>query len=140
MICLWRRQCYTLYTIMVEVSDELFEDMIGQALDELPQDYVQRLLQHVAVTWADEPSEKQRHKLALQNGQSLFGLYEGVPLTGRYVSGEPVLPDKITIFRLPILAYCRDIAEVKEQIKKTVWHEMAHFFGLGHKRIHELGD
>jgi predicted Zn-dependent protease with MMP-like domain len=124
---------------MLTISDEQFEDMIGQALDELPQEYVKRLLQDVAVTWEDEPTPEQRVSLKLRNDQSLFGLYEGLPLTQRYSGATKITPDKITIFKLPILSYCNDMAELKDQIKKTVWHEMAHFFGLDHPRIHELG-
>lgn len=123
----------------MEISDDQFEAMIGQALDELPPEYVERLLKDVAVTWAYEPSEEQREQLKLRHGQSLFGLYEGVPLTQRYTAGTPVLPDKITIFKYPIQQYCHTVDELKDQIKKTVWHEMAHFFGLDHPRIHELG-
>ena len=124
----------------MDISDQQFQDMIGQALDELPEKYVSRLLQHVVVTWEHQPSPEQRHQLQLRSNQMLFGLYEGVPLTQRYVGGTPVLPDKITIFKQPMLDYCHDMTSLKEQIKKTVWHEMAHYFGLDHKRIHELGD
>lgn len=123
----------------MEISDEQFEDLIGTALDELPPEYVERLLKDVAVTWAYEPSEEQREQLKLRHGQSLFGLYEGIPLTQRYTGGAPVLPDKITIFKHPIQQYCHTMDELKDQIKKTVWHEMAHFFGLDHDRIYELG-
>lgn len=123
----------------MEISDEQFEALIGTALDELPSEYVERLLKDVAVTWAYEPSDEQREQLKLRHGQSLFGLYEGIPLTQRYTGGTPVLPDKITIFKHPIQHYCHTMDELKDQIKKTVWHEMAHFFGLDHDRIYELG-
>jgi predicted Zn-dependent protease with MMP-like domain len=124
---------------MLEISDEAFEDMIGQALDELPEEYVKRLLEKVVVTWEYEPSPEQREELKLRHGDSLFGLYEGLPLTQRYVGGDKITPDKITIFKHPIVGYCHDMAELKDQIKKTVWHEMAHYFGLDHPRIYELG-
>jgi predicted Zn-dependent protease with MMP-like domain len=124
----------------MEIPDEEFEALIGQALDELPEKYVSRLLKHVVVTWDYDPTPEQRHKLQLRHNQTLFGLYEGVPLTQRYVGGSPILPDKITIFKGPIVGYSHDLTSLKEQIKKTVWHEMSHYFGLDHKRIHELGD
>jgi len=123
---------------MIEVSDQQFEDLIGQALDELPQEYVKRLLADVAVTWADEPTLEQREKLKLRDDQTLFGLYEGVPLTQRYSGGGKLTPDKITIFKWPICGFAHDLPSLKEQIKRTVWHEMAHFFGLDHPKIHEL--
>ena len=124
--------------VRLNITDEQFEEMIGQSLDELPQDYVSRLLKDVAVTWADEPTPEQRQQLNLRHNQSLFGLYEGLPLTGRYSGMTKLTPDKITIFKQPILDYVHDLPGLKDQIKRTVWHEMAHFFGLGHPRIHEL--
>ena len=125
---------------MIQVTDNEFEDLIGQSLDELPEKYVSRLLQHVVVTWEYEPSPQQRQTLHLRRNDTLFGLYEGLPLTQRYSGADKILPDKITIFKSPIEHFCNDMHELKEQIKKTVWHEMAHYFGLDHKRIHELGD
>jgi predicted Zn-dependent protease with MMP-like domain len=123
---------------VLDISDEQFETMIGEALDSLPDKYVSRLLQHVVVTWDNEPTPAQRRELKLRAHESLFGLYEGVPLTRRYTAGDSVLPDKITIFKHPILHYCRDMGELREQIRHTLWHEMAHYFGLDHDRIHEL--
>jgi len=123
---------------MIEVSNEQFEDLIGQALDELPKEYVERLLADVAVTWADDPTPEQRHKLQLRDDQSLFGLYEGLPLTQRYSGANKITPDVITIFKGPISLYAHDAISLKEQIKRTVWHEMAHYFGLDHPKIHEL--
>lgn len=114
---------------------------MNQALDELPQDYVQRMLADVAVTWADEPSPEQRAGQKLDANHTLFGLYEGVPRPQRAlfgVGGPPPIPDKITIFRTPIAQACRTEAELKDQVKRTIWHEMAHYFGLGHGRIAEL--
>lgn len=122
----------------MQISDRQFEDLIGQALDELPQDYVQRLLKDVAVTWADEPTDAQRIQLKLRDDQSLFGLYEGLPLTSRFSGMTKITPDKITIFKLPITGYTHDMASLKDQVKRTVWHEMAHYFGLDHPQISAL--
>ena len=124
---------------MLEISDEQFEDLIGKALDELPEEYVKRLLKHVVVTWENEPSPAQRVQLKLSNNQSLFGLYEGLPLTQRYIGGDKILPDKITIFKYPMLQHCHDMEALRNQVKKTLWHEMAHYFGLDHAKIYELG-
>lgn len=123
---------------MVEVSDKIFEDLIGQSLDELPQEYVKKLLKDVAVTWQEEPTQEQRAQLQLRGNQTLFGLYEGLPLPQRYSGYTKLTPDKITIFKNPISYASSDMHELKENIKHTVWHEMAHYFGLGHKRIREL--
>lgn len=123
---------------MLQLSDEQFEQLIAQALDELPQDYVKKMQENVAVTWASEPTEQQRQELKLRCDQTLFGLYEGLPLTQRYNGGTKLTPDKITIFKNPILSFSRNEYDLVNQIKNTVWHEMAHYFGLDHKRIHEL--
>lgn len=122
---------------MVDISDQEFEDFIGQALDTLPEKYVSRLLADVAVTWADEPTPEQRRELKLRHSESLFGLYEGVPLPRRH-GVDRIVPDKITLFKLPLTAWCRDRDELREEVRHTLWHEMAHYFGLDHERIHEL--
>ena len=122
---------------MIEIDDKQFETLISQALDELPQEYIKRL-DNVAIVYEDEPTPEQRTKLQLKCDQSLFGLYEGIPLTKRNVSYNLVLPDKITIFKKPMLSYTNSYAELKSQVKHTLWHELAHYFGLEHDRIHEI--
>lgn len=122
---------------MIDISDQRFEAMIAQALDELPEKYVSRLLADVAVTWADVPTAEQRQELKLRHDQTLFGLYQGVPLPQRN-GATHLMPDKITIFKQPLAEYCRDLDELREEVKHTLWHEMAHYFGLDHPRIHEL--
>jgi len=118
-------------------SDEEFSKLIGQALDELPEKYTSNL-KNVLVTYADEPDQTQREKLKLQGNQSLFGLYEGIPLTQRGNGFSGQLPDKITLFKLPLFYHSQDETDFKKQIKHTLWHEVAHYFGLDHARIHEL--
>lgn len=122
---------------MFEISDEQFDAIISQAMDELPAEYIEKL-NNVLVTYEDEPSSEQREKLKLRCDQTLFGLYEGIPLTKRGNNYTFVLPDKITIFKKPILHYSHDFASFKEQVKRTLWHEIAHYYGLDHDRIHEL--
>ncbi len=122
---------------MLNLTDEQFDLIISQAMSELPQQYIQRL-DNVAIVYADEPSAEQRQKLKLRCDQTLFGLYEGVPLTKRGANYSFVLPDKITIFKNPILNQSSDIMDFKRQVKHTLWHEIAHFFGLDHDRIHQL--
>lgn len=124
--------------MMQDISDEAFADLIDQALTELPQEYVQRMKQNVAIVWADDPTPEQRVELKLHCNQTLFGLYEGLPLPQRYSGVTKITPDKITIFKNPICAASPDMRALKEQIKHTVWHEMAHYFGLDHNRIHRL--
>ncbi len=118
-------------------SDEDFEKMVGKALDSLPEKYTSKL-DNVAIVIADEPTEEQRVKLKLHCNQTLFGLYEGVPKTARGNYYSMVLPDKITIFKLPMARATQDEDSLYEQVRHTLWHEIAHHFGLGHKQIHEL--
>ncbi len=119
-------------------SDEEFSKLVAMALDELPEKYVSRL-ENIVITYADEPDDHQRKKLNLRGRQSLFGLYEGIPLTKRGNNYNLVLPDKITLFKLPLFyAANGDEQHFKIQIKHTLWHEIAHYFGLDHDRIHEL--
>jgi len=121
---------------MLEISDDRFAELIAQALDELPRDHM-RAVRNVAIVYADDPTPQQRETLRLEHYQTLFGLYEGVPLTKR-AGVTSYGPDKITIFKNPICASVSSEAELKEQIKHTVWHEIAHYFGLDHQQIHAL--
>lgn len=121
----------------MNVSDEQFEQMISQAMNELPEGYVKRL-NNVAITFDDDPTPAQRQKLKLREGHTLFGLYEGVPPIKRSGNYSMILPDKITIFKNPITKFAQNIAELKRQIKHTLWHEIGHHYGLDHGRIHDL--
>lgn len=123
---------------MITLSDEEFDRLITRAMDELPQEYIKGL-DNVAILYADEPDEYQRDKSHLHDHDLLLGLYEGIPLTKRGAGYTFVLPDKITLFKLPLLMVAgEDEATLFEQIKRTLWHEIAHYYGLGHDRIHTL--
>jgi predicted Zn-dependent protease with MMP-like domain len=121
---------------MLQVSDEEFKNIVAEAIDGVPPRY-QKRLENVAFIVEDQPTEEQRQRLSLRPGDSLFGLYEGVPLPQRFGTTK-LLPDKITLFKLPLLRYSRDVEELRDRVAKTVWHEVAHYFGLDHRRIHEL--
>lgn len=118
------------------MSDEEFEQVVLGEIERIKEPYKSRL-QNVAFLVEDLPTEEQRHKLALRHDQTLFGLYEGVPLPQRG-GVTKVLPDKITLFKLPILAASPTAQAARRQIGQTIWHEVAHYFGLDHDRIHEL--
>lgn len=123
---------------MNELTDEQFDTLITRAMDELPQEYITGL-DNVAIVMADEPTEEQQIKMKLrEEGKILLGLYEGIPLTQRGNGYTFVLPDKITLFKHSILLVVRSEEELFEQIKRTLWHEIAHYYGLDHGRIHEL--
>lgn len=121
---------------MTDISDEAFAALMAESLDEMPQDHM-KAVRNVAIVYADEPTEDQREQLRLRHDQTLFGLYEGVPLAHRQ-GMEAHMPDKITIFKHPIVAASFDQADLKAQIKHTIWHELAHYFGLDHAAIHAL--
>lgn len=128
---------------MLDISESDFEKIISDSLDSLPKDRLEGL-QNVAITYEDEPSSEQRQKFNLRGAQTLFGLYEGIPMTKKasassLFSGNPmVLPDKITIFRLPILSNSASVEDAKEQVRHTLWHEIAHYYGLDHSQIDKL--
>jgi predicted Zn-dependent protease with MMP-like domain len=120
---------------MINVSDEVFAAMVGIAIDRLHAKF--KDAKNVGVVIADEPTPEQRERLKLRGDQTLFGLYEGIPLTARNNGYSGVLPDKITIFKLPICMSVLDEHGLQEQIHRTLWHELAHHFGLNHQQIHE---
>lgn len=113
---------------MLDVPPDRFEERVAEALDEIPEELGQ-FMDNVAV-FVREGSP----------GSGLLGRYDGVPLTERGAGYEGmVMPDRITIFRQPLLAMCADEEELVEQIRVTVVHEVAHHFGIDDDRLHELG-
>jgi len=121
---------------VINVSDEDFQNIIGDAIDAIPPLY-QKHLQNVAFIAEDYPTPAQRRQLNLYNGELLFGLYEGVPLPERFIR-DKIFPDKITIFKKSAELVSNSVEELSAHIHHTVWHEVAHYYGLNHARIHEL--
>jgi predicted Zn-dependent protease with MMP-like domain len=119
---------------MVQVDDEHFRKLVVEAIDGIPEKY-QEHLQNVAFIVEDEPNERQRADL--KPGTTLLGLYEGVPLPQRQGTTK-LLPDKITLFKKSLEFASRDLDDLNKKVKNTIWHEIAHYFGLDHKRIREL--
>ncbi len=124
-------------SVVINISNEEFDAMVSNAMDELPQKYIAGL-QNVVITFDDLPTEEQRRRQNLQAWQTLFGLYEGIPRTQRGNNYNLVLPDKITLFKGPLEQASNDKKQLQENIKRTLWHEIAHYYGLGHDRIHGL--
>ena len=106
-------------------------------MDELPQEYITGLI-NVAIVMEDEPTPEQKIKMKLRDNAILLGLYEGVPLPQRGNGPVVGMPDKITLFKHSILRVVRNEDQLFEQIKRTLWHEIAHYYGLDHDRIHQL--
>ena len=122
--------------IMWNMDPIEFENIVTEAIEAIPKPFSERI-ENVAFIIEAIPSNQQRHQLGLHCNQTLYGLYEGVPLPQRN-GAVKLLPDKITIFREPILLSSGSRHEVVSKVKNTVWHEVAHYFGLDHDRIHEL--
>lgn len=116
------------------MTDSEFDALITRAMNELPQEYIKGL-QNVAIVMADEPTPDQKRKMLIDDRHLLLGLYEGIPLTKRGANYNFVLPDKITLFKNQLLAASNNQTELFESIKRTLWHEIAHYYGLNHDRI-----
>ena len=113
---------------VLDIRAEEFEDLVAEALDGIP-DELARLVDNVVFVVEDDSPE----------GEDLLGLYEGIPLTERGSSYAGVMPDRITIYRRPILAICETRDDVLDEVHITVVHEIAHHFGIDDDRLHDLG-
>ncbi|HYP23776.1 MAG TPA: metallopeptidase family protein [Actinomycetota bacterium] len=113
-----------------------FEDLVSEAIDSLPLELAVRM-DNVEVVVEDEPPPEMIARLA--PGSTLLGLYHGVPLTQRGINYDRMLPDKISIYRGPIVRMARTPDRIREQVRRTVIHEIAHHFGIDDDRLHELG-
>jgi predicted Zn-dependent protease with MMP-like domain len=121
----------------LNISDKEFRNIVSRAIDSLPPNYIKNM-KNVAIIVEDEPTAEQRAKLKLVNGMTLYGLYEGIPLIRRSGNYNLVLPDKITIFKNPILEASGNLADLKAHVKRVVWHEIGHHYGLSDDEIHKL--
>jgi len=113
-----------------------FEKIVKEGIEAIPEKFLRRL-DNVAIVVEDEPTPAQKKKLNIHPGWTLFGLYEGVSQAERGANYTSVLPDKITIFQKPIEEEARDEEDIKEIVKDTVWHEIAHHFGMDETQVHE---
>ena len=113
---------------MVDVDRRRFEELVGDALDEVPEELT-RLMDNVVVLVEDRDPED----------PTLLGLYEGVALTERGHDYGGMLPDRITLYREAILEICETEDDVVDEVAVTVVHEIAHHFGIDDARLHELG-
>lgn len=121
---------------MIQISDAEFQALIDEALGTLPPEHAGRIA-NVALLYEYDPTPEQREKLAIRNDQTLFGLYEGVPLSQRQGTTR-LFPDKITLFKNPLCMSVASVPALKEQIRHTLWHEIAHYYGLDHDQIRSL--
>ena len=122
---------------MASISREQFQNLVLQALSDLPED-VRHSIQNVDVVVDDVASINQIAGTGIENAMDLLGLYEGIPLTERY-GYDMVLPDKVTLFQKPIESICDTQEQMAEEISKTLIHEIAHHFGLDDDHLDRLG-
>jgi predicted Zn-dependent protease with MMP-like domain len=115
-----------------------FEGVVQQVLSELPSDLRQKIM-NVAIVVEESADDETLELAGVDDPYDLFGFYEGVPLTERTSAYGLVPPDKISIYRQPILAACRNAEEIRAMIGETLRHEIAHYFGIDDERLEELG-
>lgn len=116
------------------MTHEEFEQLVGEGINAIDEKFLAKL-KNVEIVVEDNPAPFQIEKLKLR-GALLFGLYEGVPQTKRQQYGQ-VLPDKITIFKNPIEQVFSRPDDIKRAVKDTVWHEIAHHFGMDEKEVRQ---
>ena len=114
-----------------------FEEAVLMALKDLPK-FFKKKMENIDVVVEDEASEDLLSEMGLRSPFDLLGLYQGIPLDRRGFYYGNVLPDKITLFQLPIEAGCRTREEIEERIRTVVIHEVGHYFGLDDERLREL--
>ncbi|MFQ6121583.1 MAG: metallopeptidase family protein [Dehalococcoidales bacterium] len=119
------------------MNRERFEWLVAKAVDSLPDEFRTKL-ENIDVVVEDHPDSSQIAEAGLKRGETLLGLYQGVPLTKRGRHYGMVVPDKITIFQKPIEAKCRYDAEIMTEIRSVVLHEIAHHFGISDVRLRQL--
>jgi predicted Zn-dependent protease with MMP-like domain len=116
---------------------ERFEQLVARAVSSLPEEFRARL-ENIDVVVEDRPTQGQLARAGLRRGETLLGLYEGVPLTRRSSHYGLVPPDRVTIFQKPIEAKCRYGTDTTAEIKRVVRHELAHHFGIGDARLRQI--
>ncbi len=120
---------------MINITNREFVRLVRQAYREMP-DHIIQALDNVDVVVEEWPGPEEQD---LNNGEgTLFGLYHGVPLTERE-GGDHMLPDRIAIYRQPILRSCSSRTEAEHEIKVTLWHEIGHYLGMSEDDLHRLG-
>lgn len=110
-----------------------FEKIVVEGIKAIPKKFLEKL-DNIDIVIEDNPTKEQLKELKVRNNNHLLGLYEGVPKTERWNYAQ-VLPDKITIFKVPIERIAKSREEIKEIVKETVWHEIAHHFGMSEEQV-----
>lgn len=119
---------------MMKVAKDEFEKIVGEGIEAIPEKFLSKL-DNVSIVIEDEPTTEQRKKMNIGENWTLLGLYEGVSQLNRGSNYTFVLPDKITIFQKAIEEEAESIEDMREIVKNTVWHEIAHHFGMDENEV-----
>jgi predicted Zn-dependent protease with MMP-like domain len=114
-----------------------FEEAVVSALKRLPR-FFKKKMKNVDVIVEDKASRELLSEMGLRSPFELLGLYQGIPINRRGFYYGNVLPDKITLFQIPIESMCKTKEEIEEKVREVVIHEVGHYFGLDDKRLREL--
>ena len=119
------------------INKTQFEELVVQAISELPE-YFREKMENVTIHIEEFPSEGLLKDLGHKSPYSLLGLYQGVPVTRRGIHYRNVMPDRITVFRKPILNKNKNPQAIKDDIKRVVLHEVGHYFGLSEHELYVI--
>jgi predicted Zn-dependent protease with MMP-like domain len=120
------------------MEQSVFEELVAEALDALPEEF-RNLMNNIEVVVQDWPNQETMRQAGVTHRSRLLGFYHGVPLTERTHGYYLVLPDKISIYRMPILMQARTPDQVRETVHRVVRHEVAHHFGIDDEHLHDIG-
>ena len=123
--------------MIMKLARKEFEELVVLALRKLPK-FFKKKMKNVDVVVEDRASRDLLSEIGLQSPLELLGLYQGIPLDRRGFYYGNVLPDKITLFQIPIESICQTREEIEEKVKEVVMHEVGHYFGLDDDRLREL--
>ncbi|HET7698899.1 MAG TPA: metallopeptidase family protein [Vicinamibacterales bacterium] len=121
------------------MTRERFTKLVEEALEEIPRRF-RREMKNVAVVVEDEPSPELLEEMGIEPGDTLFGLYQGTPLTERGWSFGNNLPDRISIYQKPTEEACETEDDIRDCVAETVIHEFGHYFGMSEEEIEEIED
>jgi predicted Zn-dependent protease with MMP-like domain len=116
---------------------EIFEHLVDEAMEQLPRALASRI-ENLAVKIQDQPTRAQLRRWDVPDDEELLGFYEGIPLTERTTDYGMIAPDVIYIFQKPIEEACTSETEIRDEVRRTVRHEIAHHFGIDDERLEEL--
>ena len=122
----------------MNLSTEDFDRIVKRAIERVP-DEIRQCLENIIITVRKRPSRQMLKEMGVPPGETLLGLFEGVPLIERSVVEPPLYPDTIFLFQEPLEEMCETAEELEEEIEITVVHEVAHFIGMSEERLAELG-